>query len=236
MNKILYNLTLKDLTFPHPDNALAEPNGLLAVGGDLSCQRLINAYKAGIFPWFNEDDPYLWWSPDPRAVIDIDELNINRSLKKFINKTDYQVTVNKNFIAVIMQCADAPFRNDDTWILDDMITAYIELHNAGFAHSVEVWQNEQLVGGLYGVAVGGSFSGESMFYRQRNASKIALIALARLLKSHGIKYIDCQIQNPFLQSMGSKEIPRAEFLICKHKDVLKPLSANFWQTRQLDYR
>lgn len=233
MKQILVNLTDEDLSFPNPHTALTEPNGLLAVGGDLQIQRLINAYTQGIFPWFSEDDPYLWWSPDPRTIINVDEININRTLKKFLKKSPYTVSINKAFPQVIALCADAPFRNDDTWILDDMLIAYTDLHHAGFAHSIEVWQDEQLVGGLYGVAINGLFSGESMFYLKDNASKVALVALSDLLKQQGISFIDCQLQNPFLQAMGAIEIPRSVFLNRKNAELKIQLPTNFWQARTL---
>ncbi|MDG2392355.1 MAG: leucyl/phenylalanyl-tRNA--protein transferase [Thalassotalea sp.] len=221
------------MSFPNPHTALTEPNGLLAVGGDLQIQRLINAYTQGIFPWFSEDDPYLWWSPDPRTIINVDEININRTLKKFLKKSPYTVSINKAFSQVIALCADAPFRNDDTWILDDMLIAYTDLHHAGFAHSIEVWQDEKLVGGLYGVAINGLFSGESMFYLKDNASKVALLALSDLLKQQGISFIDCQLQNPFLQAMGAIEIPRTVFLNRKNAELKIQLPTDFWQARTL---
>lgn len=233
MKQILINLTDEDLSFPNPHTALTEPNGLLAVGGDLQTQRLINAYTQGIFPWFSEDDPYLWWSPDPRCIINVDEIKINRTLKKFLKKSPYTVSINKAFPQVIALCADAPFRDDDTWILDDMLIAYTDLHHAGFAHSIEVWQGEQLVGGLYGVAINGLFSGESMFYLKDNASKVALLALSDLLKQQGISFIDCQLQNPFLQAMGAIEIPRSVFLNRMNAELNIQLPVDFWQARTL---
>ena len=233
MDQVLTNLSFADLSFPSPSIALTEPNGLLAVGGDLSPQRLINAYTTGIFPWFSDGDPLLWWSPNPRAIINIDDLIINRSLKKFLRKSPYTVSINKCFTRVINICADAPFRSEDTWILDDMIDAYIQLHTLGFAHSVEVWQDEQLVGGLYGVAINGLFSGESMFYLKDNASKVALIALANLLKNQGIEFIDCQLQNPFLKNMGAVEISRDKFLALKDVAIQQQMSDNFWQARMI---
>jgi leucyl/phenylalanyl-tRNA--protein transferase len=233
MDQVLTNLSFADLSFPSPSIALTEPNGLLAVGGDLSPQRLINAYTQGIFPWFSDGDPLLWWSPNPRAIINIDDLIINRSLKKFLRKSPYTVSINKCFTRVINICADAPFRSEDTWILNDMIDAYTQLHTLGFAHSVEVWQDEQLVGGLYGVAINGLFSGESMFYLKDNASKVALIALANLLKNQGIQFIDCQLQNPFLKDMGAVEINRDKFLALKDVAIQKQMSDNFWQARMI---
>jgi len=213
MSKELTWLSQENLAFPAPNQALTDPNGLLALGGNLSVGTLYKAYENGIFPWYCEEQPIMWWSPDPRAVIYLDNLKINRTLRKFINKHPYQVTFNTAFSEVIDLCADAPFRNDDTWIIDDMRNAYIDLHEAGFAHSVEVWHDDVLVGGLYGVAIGGFFSGESMFYTAPNASKVALISLAKKLKQCGALFIDCQIMNPFLESMGATEISREQFII-----------------------
>ncbi|WOH38348.1 leucyl/phenylalanyl-tRNA--protein transferase [Thalassotalea fonticola] len=233
MSQFLYTLDDKELAFPPHQFALNDPNGLIAMGGDLSPQRLIQAYTNGIFPWFNDGDPLLWWSPNPRAVLKVADLKINRSLKKFINKSPYKITVNNCFNQVIDICADAPFRSDDTWILPDMINAYKVLHQQGFAHSIEVWKNEELVGGLYGVAINGFFSGESMFYTQTNASKIALVSLINLLNLIGVQFIDCQIQNPFLESMGAIEITRDEFLQLKSNELNRPVENRFWQQREL---
>jgi len=240
MSQVLYQLNDEDLTFPPLSHALTEPNGLLALGGDLSAQRLINAYGNGIFPWFSENDPLMWWSPDPRAIIKIKDLRINRTLRKSLNKAPYFVTLNQDFEQVINYCADAPFRDEETWILDDMQLAYSQLHQLGVAHSIEVWQQDdstldqkQLVGGLYGVAINGFFSGESMFYTRSNASKFALVALAKLLSDIGIEFIDCQLLNPFLQDMGAIEISRDEFIKQQVNAITKEVPSNFWQPRQL---
>ncbi|WNC70300.1 leucyl/phenylalanyl-tRNA--protein transferase [Thalassotalea nanhaiensis] len=235
MSQYLYTLDDKELAFPPHQFALNEPNGLIAMGGDLSPERLIQAYSNGIFPWFNDNDPILWWSPDPRAVIKIADLKVNRSLKKFINKSPYRVTLNQNFNQVIAQCANAPFRNDDTWILPDMLNAYRLLHQQGFAHSVEVWHDNELVGGLYGVAINGFFSGESMFYTKTNASKIALVSLINLLKLIEVEFIDCQIQNPFLESMGAVDISRDEFLQLKSNELNRNVNKDFWLNRELTW-
>lgn len=238
MGQILYQLDDNSLTFPPIEHALTEPNGLLALGGDLSPKRLITAYSQGIFPWYSDDDPLMWWSPNPRAIIDIDELRINRTLRKAINKTPYQITINQAFSQVTQLCADAPFRSDETWILPEMESAYLVLHQQGFAHSIEIWHTDEhnhkeLVGGLYGVAINGFFSGESMFYKKSNASKFALIALGQLLKTADIHFIDCQLLNPFLEDMGAKEISRDTFLQ-KQKSVLtKIMPDTFWQPRSL---
>jgi len=222
-----------NLVFPPLNSALAEPNGLLAVGGDLSPKRLLSAYQQGIFPWFNLDDPILWWSPTPRAIIELSNFRINKSLAKFLKKNPYTVTINQAFEQVIDYCADAPFRKEGTWIIDEMKTAYLQLHLLGHAHSVEVWLENKLVGGLYGVAINGFFSGESMFYLADNASKVALVHLRSLLKAQNVDFIDCQINNPFLSTMGCTELSRETF-IKKQQSALKiKLPENFWSARQL---
>lgn len=238
MSQILYQLDDSSVDFPPIEGALTEPNGLLALGGDLSTQRLLSAYSHGIFPWFSEGDPLMWWSPDPRAIIDIAQLRINRTLAKAIRKAPYTITLNQAFTQVIQLCADAPFRTDETWILDEMQSAYINLHEQGHAHSIEVWltsdDNEQeLVGGLYGIAINGFFSGESMFYKQSNASKFALIALGELLKSKDIDFIDCQLLNPFLEDMGAKEVSRYDFIQRQQSAITKIVPLDFWQARTL---
>lgn len=234
----LYQLTVKDLAFPPVEYALTEPNGLLAVGGDLQPKRLISAYSQGIFPWFSENDPLLWWSPNPRAIIHVDDLRINRTLRKALKKYPYKITLNTAFEQVIALCADAPFRDDGTWILPEMQKAYVNLHQLGFAHSIEIWQTNsdqepELVGGLYGVAINGFFSGESMFYTSPNASKFALVALVELLKTIDIDFIDCQLLNDFLADMGATEISRENFIALKRMAINKKVSADFWQPREL---
>lgn len=241
MGQILYQLDNNSLTFPSIEHALTEPNGLLALGGDLSPERLITAYSQGIFPWYSDNDPFMWWSPNPRAIIDIDQLRINRTLRKAINKSPYQITVNQAFSQVTQLCAKAPFRNDETWILPEMETAYLTLHQQGYAHSIEVWHTDEhnkqaLVGGLYGVAINGFFSGESMFYKQSNASKFALIALGQLLEKADINFIDCQLLNPFLEDMGAKEISRELFLHKQKNAIATLLPDDFWQPRTLTLR
>mgnify|MGYP000639098124 CR=1 FL=1 len=242
MSQVLYQLNDTDLAFPSVDCALSEPNGLLAVGGDLQPKRLINAYRQGIFPWFSENDPLMWWSPDPRAIIKLSDLRINRTLRKALKKSPYKITLNTAFERVIGQCADAPFRDDGTWILPEMQAAYLKLHKLGYAHSIEVWQiNEcdisrtkpELVGGLYGIAINGFFSGESMYYTKPNASKFAIIALTNLLRTNGIDFIDCQILNPFLADMGAIEISRDNFIKMKQTAINKEVATNFWQAREI---
>lgn len=237
---MLYQLNQRNLAFPPLDCALDEPNGLLAVGGDLSPQRLLSAYSQGIFPWFSDNDPLMWWSPNPRAIIKLKHLRINRTLRKALKKSPYKITLNTAFKQVIKQCANAPFRDDSTWILPEMQAAYIKLHQLGHAHSIEVWQatdndstKQDLVGGLYGIAINGFFSGESMFYTQNNASKFALIALANLLSSIKVDFIDCQLLNPFLSDMGAVEISRDHFIEIKQTAINKAVVANFWQAREL---
>lgn len=221
------------IDFPNPEYALTEPNGLLAVGGDLSVERLSHAYRQGIFPWYSDQEPIMWWSPDPRAILPTADIKINRTLRKFLNKNPYQVSVNKAFTDVIELCADAPFRQEETWIVDEMKNAYCQLHHQGLAHSIEVWQDEQLVGGLYGVAINGYFSGESMFYKKDNASKVALVYLANMLKAQGISFIDCQMLNSFLENMGAIEISREKFIKIKEQAITINMASDFWQTRFL---
>ncbi|WP_286268962.1 leucyl/phenylalanyl-tRNA--protein transferase [Thalassotalea hakodatensis] len=233
MSEAIPWLELGSLSFPPPENALHDPNGLLAIGGDLSPQRLLSAYSAGIFPWFSEADPILWWSPNPRAIIPIAHLNINRTLRKFIKKCPYTVTVNRAFEEVINFCADAPFRDDETWIVEEMKQGYINLHQQGDSHSIEVWQEDELVGGLYGVAIGGYFSGESMFYTKSNASKVALVALAQLLNAQNVAFIDCQLLNPFLADMGCIEVSRAAFLQQQSIEKQRKVTKDFWQPRTI---
>lgn len=197
--------------FPTPDLAEKEPNGLLAVGGDLSPTRILNAYRQGIFPWFSEGDPILWWSPDPRMVLLPDELRISRSLRKKLRRDHYQVSMDQAFDQVIQGCA-APRPNEPgTWLVSEMIEAYRLLHKLGWAHSVEVWRDNQLIGGLYGIAIGQVFYGESMFSREADASKIALVLLARTAMDTGIKLIDCQVYTEHLASLGAREIDREDF-------------------------
>jgi leucyl/phenylalanyl-tRNA--protein transferase len=201
-----------DEPFPPLDDALKQPNGLLAIGGDLSTERLLNAYRQGIFPWFSPGDPLMWWSPHPRMVMFPDELHISRSLQKRLKKPDYKISFNTDFRQVMSTCATVPRDGQaGTWIVPEMIEAYCELHTLGYAHSVEVWQGEALVGGLYGVALGRVFFAESMFHLVPNASKIALITLVRQLQGLGIAMMDCQLHTPHLASLGAREISRDEF-------------------------
>lgn len=208
------DVTSATAAFPPVAQALPEPDGLLALGGCLSIPRLINAYQSGIFPWFGRNDPILWWSPSKRAVIFPQQLHISRSLAKFMRKTPYRITLNMAFNSVIKQCATIPrgSPNNGVWITADMIRAYEELHQAGHAHSIEIWRDDQLVGGLYGVLVGTVFCGESMFSKAENASKVALVAIRDYLLPYGLTLIDCQIPNPHLATLGAEIIPRGKFI------------------------
>jgi leucyl/phenylalanyl-tRNA--protein transferase len=186
----------------------AEEDGLLAIGGDLSINRLITAYSMGIFPWFNEGDPPLWWCPNPRCVIFTHKVKISKSMKQILKKTDYTVTFNQAFEEVILSCQKVKRNQDfaETWITSQFIESYTELYKMGLAFSVEVWKNKELVGGLYGVKLGAMFYGESMFSKESNTSKIAFIRLCQLLQSHQVEMIDCQINNPHLESLGAEMI------------------------------
>lgn len=205
-------LNIDDLEFPPVEQAMKSPNGLLAVGGDLSPTRLLAAYSQGIFPWYSDDEPILWWSPDPRGVLFFDDLHISKDLEKHLRKRNFQISFDQAFEDVIRACAEPRKKHPLTWITPEMMAAYCELHRLGFAHSLEVWQNDQLIGGIYGVWINEVFCGESMFSRVSNASKIALVFLIEYLKEHDAKLLDCQLLNPFLESMGAREIPRREFL------------------------
>lgn len=195
--------------FPSTEFALDEPPGLLAAGGNLEVKTLLDAYYHGIFPWYSEGEPPLWWAPEDRAVLYPEQLHISRSNRKLINKHEFKITSNACFDRVIQQCSDS--RETETWILPEMIQAYINLHRAGAAHSVEVWLDDVLVGGLYGIQVGSIFCGESMFNNVSNTSKIAFIYLCKILFSKGFTLIDCQLANPFLESLGVGEIDRSDF-------------------------
>ncbi|MDJ0720670.1 MAG: leucyl/phenylalanyl-tRNA--protein transferase [Desulfobacterales bacterium] len=206
----VFRLT-SELTFPPPHLAIRE--GLLAVGGDLSIDRLALAYGQGIFPWYAEDDPILWWSPDPRLVLFPHELHVSRSLRRLINKGRLSFTLDRAFGEVIRGCAAARGENHPgTWIVPEMISAYERLYGAGLAHSVEAWRGDELAGGLYGVSLGRTFYGESMFTRVSNASKAALVVLVQHLQQTGFDLIDCQVTTPHLKQFGAREIPRAHFL------------------------
>jgi len=205
----IFRLT-DQLAFPDPRLASAE--GLLAVGGDLTPERLLLAYSLGIFPWYGSGEPILWWSPDPRCVIFPGTVHVSRRLARILRQGQFAVTCNRAFDEVITVCADLRDRDGGTWLVPEMQRAYRELHRLGYAHSVEVWRHGQLAGGLYGVAIGRFFFGESMFHRATDASKIGLVMLCRHLAERDFELLDCQVPNPHLLRMGAKLLPRSEFL------------------------
>jgi leucyl/phenylalanyl-tRNA--protein transferase len=224
----------QQLIFPPPDMAHTDPNGLLAFGGDLSAKRLLLAYSSGIFPWFSHDEPIMWWSPDPRGILPLNNFKCSKSLKKFSRNCDYHITINCAFDQVIDICAAIPRNDSGTWITNDMLNAYKKLHQLGHAHSVEVWSEDELVGGLYGIAVGKVFCGESMFHKATNASKLAMLALVELLKSQAAEFIDCQMQNPHLASLGCIEVPRDKFLTMLQEQSLESFDTDVWRRQTLN--
>lgn len=220
----------KFIEFPALENC--NEDGLLAMGGNLSRDALVSAYSQGIFPWFNEGQPILWWSPDPRLVLFPDELNVSRSLAKVIRRKEFRITADHAFAEVIDGCATRGLPADTTrasatWITTEMREAYIDLSSAGYAHSIETWSGDQLVGGLYGIALGKVFFGESMFSRASNASKVALWGLAQWLKRQKFELIDCQISNDHLLSLGAREIPRQDFIAALQDVDIQTSPANF---------
>ncbi len=204
--------------FPDVSQAMRQPDGLLAAGGDLSSGRILAAYRRGIFPWYSEGQPILWWSPDPRTVLFPADLKISRSLRKRLNQQHFAVTLDKAFDEVIAACAEPRPQGEGTWITREMSDAYCRLHLEGFAHSVECWRDGRLVGGLYGIALGRVFFGESMFSRQSDASKVAFCHLVRQLRVWAFSLIDCQVYSPHLATLGAVEIPRSRFI--RHLDTL----------------
>ena len=215
--------------FPPVHRALREPNGLLAAGGDLSIERLLQAYRSGIFPWYSEGQPILWWSPDPRMVLRPAEISISRSLRKRIRKRDCEIRTDTAFASVVSACAEPREAQGGTWITAEMALAYTALHRAGYAHSVETWIEGRLAGGLYGVALGRMFYGESMFTRARDASKIALAHLARQLERWHFGMIDCQIYTRHLATLGARALPRSEFLLRLKELVNYPREPGRWE-------
>jgi len=210
-------------SFPPIETSLQEPDGLLAAGGDLSLDRLINAYKNGIFPWYSEGEPILWWSPDPRFVLPPDEIKVSRSLAKNIRNGPFHISIDTAFEEVIHNCSTQPRDGQDgTWITDEMQQAYIDLHTHGHAHSVECWNGTQLVGGLYGVSSGQVFCGESMFSLQSNASKVSLVQFCHFIQHHGFKLIDSQVHTPHLESLGARMVPRSDYI----KTLQQPTDVN----------
>ena len=215
--------------FPPVERALADPNGLLAAGGSLSVARLLDAYACGIFPWFSEGDPVLWWCPDPRMVLPTDAVHVSRSLRRRLRRDDYAITFDRAFAQVVRACA-APRRHESgTWLVAPMIRAYERLHAAGVAHSVEIWIDDALAGGLYGVALGRMFYGESMFTRQTDASKMAITLLAAQLSRWNFPWIDCQMRTEHLASLGAVEVPRREFVRTVQELVKLPPVPSPWQ-------
>lgn len=219
-----------ELSFPHPQQA--NPDGLLAVGGDLSPDRLLLAYSWGIFPWYADDDPILWWSPDPRFVLFPDKLKVSKSMRPYFNQKKYTTTYDTAFSQVIRACSGIKRHGQEsTWITTEMISAYEELHRLGYAHSVEVWQAEQLVGGLYGIALGKVFFGESMFSRASNASKFGFISAVKALAEQGYELIDCQQETAHLMSLGAEAINREVFLERLEANRDLPIRKGHWQDK-----
>lgn len=219
------------LSFPPVESALTEPNGLLAIGGDLTAERLQLAYRSGIFPWYEDDQPILWWSPDPRSVLFPHKLKISRSLRKTLRQNLFSITFDAAFSEVLHLCAQKRPYSKGTWITEEMEAAYNQLHLRGIAHSVESWFDGELVGGLYGLSMGSLFFGESMFSLKTDASKVALVYLAGQLQSWGFQLIDCQIQSDHLDTLGAQEISRAEFLQYIDASIDKPAKNRDWTLR-----
>lgn len=210
-----------DLVFPPPH--LAEPDGLLAIGGDLTPQRLLLAYSSGLFPWFNEGQPPLWWCPDPRCIFEPEEIHLSKSLLKTLRRGLFRVTSDQDFPAVIRACASVrQNQGEETWITEQLASSFMTLHEMGYAHSIECWQESELVGGLYGVCLGRCFFGESMFYTSRDSSKVALAHLLRMAGEKDFELVDCQLPNSHLASLGAKEVPRSDFLARLQNGAVKP--------------
>ena|SRR5919108_5964306 len=224
----IYRL-VEELVFPPPE--YADRSGLLAVGGDLSSERLLEAYRVGIFPWYSEDQPILWWSPDPRLVLELDDFKTSRSLRKTLKRKIFQVTFDRAFEEVIRACASTSREGQSgTWITKEMQEAYIHLHGLGYAHSVESWFEEELVGGLYGVSLGKAFFGESMFHRKTDASKVALAALVEKLKCWNFHFVDAQMTTDHMIRLGAKEMPRRIFLKRLQGALRHPTRRGKWRT------
>lgn len=220
--------------FPDPSLALEEPDGLLAIGGSLNPERLVNAYRQGIFPWYNEDQPILWWSPNPRAVLFPEKLHVSRSLRKKIRKAEFTVSLDQAFEAVMDACSEPRNKQSGTWISPEMKAAYCTMHELGLAHSVECWQGEALVGGLYGLAFGKVFFGESMFSRVTDASKVAFAHFVRQLRQWDFLLIDCQVQSQHMASLGSELMPRSQFIELLERLCYLPTKSGPWQFDELD--
>ncbi len=216
-----------DLMFPPTQNASKE--GLIAVGGDLSVKRMLLAYRQGIFPWYNQNEPIMWWCPDPRFVLFPSEIKVSKSMRRILKKADYDIRFNQAFEKVIINCSIAPRKGQrGTWLTDEMIDSYTRLHRLGYAHSVETWQDGKLVGGLYGISIGKVFYGESMFSRVSNASKVALIHLAQMLDKQQFSMIDCQAKTNHLASMGARFISRRHFLDVLDKNKTSAPTGPIW--------
>ena len=218
-----------DLRFPPVEQA--SPEGLLAIGGDLRPERLLEAYRHGIFPWYSGDQPLLWWSPDPRTVLFPEKLHVSRSMKRSLRPGLFSVTLDRCFRAVMTACAEPrpQYPDGGTWITAEMLTAYTRLHELGYAHSVETWAEGELVGGLYGVALGGAFFAESMFTHTSDASKVALVSLVRQLQNWGFRLMDCQQSSPHIKMLGAEDIPRREFLDHLTAALILPDRHGNWQ-------
>jgi leucyl/phenylalanyl-tRNA--protein transferase len=232
IDSVIPFLTTDD-PFPPVETALRTPNGLLAAGGDLSPDRLLAAYREGVFPWFGEDDPIRWWSPDPRMVLYVNEVHVSRSLKKVLRAGRFRITLDTAFADVVRGCAETRRDHEGTWITPAMEDAYARLAELGHAHSVEVWQGGGLVGGLYGVAVGRMFFGESMFSKASDASKVALVSLTRQLDAWRMPLIDCQMSTAHLASLGAREIPRSDFVAEVRYLVQQPAVPAPWRFEPL---
>lgn len=226
---------LEDTPFPPVCKALDDPNGLLAVGGDLSPNRLISAYSQGIFPWYSDGEPLLWWSPDPRAVFLLKNFKVKKSVKQVVRRKNLTITLNHAFEEVIVRCAEPRSEVNGVWITEEMIEAYCELHKYGDAHSVEVWDDDKLVGGIYGVCVGKVFCGESMFSEISNGSKVALTTLILYLKKNEFNLLDCQIENPHLTSLGAINLARELYIEMLNSNKQASSEENIWLPKELKF-
>ena len=223
----VYRLS-RELAFPSPHEA--DPGGLLAVGGDLGSARILLAYSMGIFPWYSEGEPILWWSPDPRCVLDLDDFHVSRRLRRVLNQGRFRVTCDEDFRGVIRACASVERRGQEgTWITPEMERAYVRLHEAGVAHSVECWLGEDLVGGIYGIALGRGFFGESMFHRETDASKVVVARLVDRLAGWDFHFIDAQVTTSHMLSLGAREVPRALFLEDLEEALRHPTRRGSWR-------
>lgn len=220
----------KQISFPPVETALQEPNGLLAAGGNLFPQTLLQAYRLGIFPWYADPDPILWWSPEPRCVLSPGDVHISKSMQKLIRHHPFSVTCDTAFKDVMTACSQPRDYTDETWITDDMLQAYCDLHDLGHAHSIEVWQDKELVGGIYGIAIGAAFFGESMFSRVSNSSKVAFISLCQSLERAGFTLIDCQVESPHLKTLGAYNITRQDFQQRLKDAINTPLQHQPWDS------